>query len=167
MRLAERTAHRLVTIALFSTFIRCSSDPSGNDARGQGANAGTSGSGAQGNGGTAGASGGQMSSAGGAGAVSAGGSPSTGGRLGGAGAPDSGGATVDASRPPGPPPKMGAPGCGFDAAAFCDTFDGSGAAKGRAGELDARFWSGSRMHGQLSTTRAMGVGMALIPACRA
>jgi hypothetical protein len=63
-------------------------------------------------------------------------------------------------------PIVGGPGCGFDPAAFCDPFDGPSARRGRGGELDARFWSAGRMQGQLSTTRAIGVGMALIPTCR-
>ncbi|HVU02502.1 MAG TPA: hypothetical protein VHE30_12150 [Polyangiaceae bacterium] len=101
------------------------------------------------------------------------GGPSSGGETGTSGAggrnPGSGGTSpgnVDASRPAGPPPVMGAPGCGFAAAAFCETFDGPGAVQGRAGELDRKFWSGSRMHGQLSTTHPMAVGMAEIPTCR-
>ena len=66
----------------------------------------------------------------------------------------------------GPPPKTGQPGCGFAAAAFCDTFDGPSAMRGRAGDLDPRYWSAGRMMGQLSTERAIGVGMAVIPDCR-
>src|SRR6185503_12616797 len=58
------------------------------------------------------------------------------------------------------------PGCGFETAAFCDTFDGASPRQGRAGELDSLFWSASRNQGQLSTTRAMGIGMAVIPECR-
>jgi hypothetical protein len=63
-------------------------------------------------------------------------------------------------------PVIGGPGCGFEHAAFCDTFDGPSDARGRGGELDARYWSVGRMQGQLSTTRAIGIGMAVIPACR-
>ena len=37
---------------------------------------------------------------------------------------------------------------------------------GRAGELDSAFWGAGRSKGQLSTTRAMGIGMAVIPECR-
>jgi hypothetical protein len=66
----------------------------------------------------------------------------------------------------GPPPKVGEPGCGLAAAAFCDSFDGPSANHGRAGELDTTFWAAGRMMGQLSTTRAMGIGMAVIPDCR-
>jgi hypothetical protein len=72
----------------------------------------------------------------------------------------------DAFDPNDSPPKIGQPGCGLDLAAFCDTFGAPATTRGRGGELDAVFWSGSRMHGQLSTTRAMGIGMAVIPNCR-
>jgi hypothetical protein len=65
------------------------------------------------------------------------------------------------------PPKIGAPGCGFAAAAFCDTFDVPAKVRGRAGDLDPTYWSAGRMAVQASTTRAMGIGMAVIPACRA
>jgi hypothetical protein len=82
---------------------------------------------------------------------------------GGGGAP---GGTADASAPDASPPKIGMPGCGFASAAFCDTFDGPAAVHGRAGELDPAYWGGARMEGQLSTTRAMGIGMAVIPDCR-
>lgn len=64
------------------------------------------------------------------------------------------------------PPKIGEPGCGFELAAFCDTFGGASTVRGRAGELHAFFWSGSRMASQVSATRAMGIGMAMIPECR-
>src|SRR4051812_18407270 len=38
----------------------------------------------------------------------------------------------------------GKPGCGFDAAAFCATFDAPAKTHGRAGELDPAWWSASR-----------------------
>src|SRR5262245_34671776 len=41
----------------------------------------------------------------------------------------------------------GRPGCGLPSAAFCDTFDSPSAIQGRAGELDARWWSASRFQG--------------------
>lgn len=91
---------------------------------------------------------------------------------GGAGAREGTGGTMaagggaDASTADASPPKQGAPGCGFAAAAFCDTFDGPSQFRGRGGELSARFWSAGRMEGQLSTTRAIGIGMAVIPPCR-
>lgn len=66
------------------------------------------------------------------------------------------------------PTDKGKPGCGFDAAAFCDTFEAPApeAQRSRGGELDGALWSGSRTFSQLSTTRALGVGMASILACR-
>jgi hypothetical protein len=65
---------------------------------------------------------------------------------------------------------LGGPGCGFDAAAFCDTFDGPAAVRGRAGELDARHWSAGRLAPQLPSGNgvAIGIGPAAIPStCRA
>jgi len=64
------------------------------------------------------------------------------------------------------PVDKGEPGCGFSEAAFCDTFEAPAAQRSRGGELDGALWSGSRTFSQLSTTRALGVGMASIPACR-
>jgi hypothetical protein len=73
---------------------------------------------------------------------------------------------------PGPP---GPPGCGLDAAAFCDTFD---APKGKAGyeregELDPTKWSVSRteqgaLGGGFTTVgeNAIPVGTATLPSCR-
>jgi hypothetical protein len=72
----------------------------------------------------------------------------------------------DALDPNDSPPKIGEPGCGFATAAFCDTFGAPSVMRGRGGELDAVFWSASRMMGQLSTTRPIGIGMAVIPECR-
>jgi hypothetical protein len=72
----------------------------------------------------------------------------------------------DAFDPNDSPPQIGGPGCGFETAAFCDTFGGVSTIRGRAGELDAVFWSGSRSASQISTTRAMGIGMAQLPECR-
>jgi hypothetical protein len=62
--------------------------------------------------------------------------------------------------------ELGKPGCGLEAAAFCATFDAPASRKGRAGELDSALWGGARSEGQLSTTRAMPIGMAVIPVCR-
>jgi len=45
-------------------------------------------------------------------------------------------------------------------------FEGPSHRRGRAGELDSLFWSAGRNQGQLSTTRAMGIGMAVVPECR-
>ena len=66
------------------------------------------------------------------------------------------------------PTDKGKPGCGFEEAAFCDTFEAPAPAaqRARGGELDGALWSGSRTFSQLSTSRALGVGMATIPACR-
>jgi hypothetical protein len=72
----------------------------------------------------------------------------------------------DAFDPNDSPPKIGEPGCGFPTAAFCDTFGSPATIRGRGGELDALFWSAGRMFSQVSTTRAMGIGMAVIPECR-
>jgi len=72
----------------------------------------------------------------------------------------------DGFAPDGSSPTIGKPGCGFETAAFCDTFDAPSPRQGRAGELDRSFWSAGRSQGQLSTTRAMGIGMAVIPECR-
>src|ERR1700727_3083741 len=47
---------------------------------------------------------------------------------------------------------VGGPGCGLALAAFCDTFDTKAMVRGRAGELDARSWSGSRLAAQGPTT---------------
>jgi len=66
--------------------------------------------------------------------------------------------------PPGPP------GCGLAAAAFCDPFDQAvTVGKGRAGELDATRWSGSRMQPQSPTYQShpFPIGTATLPACRA
>jgi hypothetical protein len=98
----------------------------------------------------------------GTGGKTSGGAGGSGGGTGGSGGRSQPG-TVD---PNDSPPKMGEPGCGFEQAAFCDTFGGPGQARGRGGELDATFWSASRMLGQLSATRAMAIGMASIPECR-
>jgi hypothetical protein len=72
-----------------------------------------------------------------------------------AGSPPSGDAGV---------PILGGPGCGFAAAAFCDTFDAPSSFKGRAGELDARWWSGSRLapQGPTAPGQAFGIGPATL-----
>src|SRR5688572_5594916 len=81
----------------------------------------------------------------------------------GSGASPSGGFAFD---PNDVGPKIGDPGCGFESAAFCDTFGAPATKRSRGGELDGSFWSGSRTFSHLSTTRALGVGMAFIPECR-
>jgi hypothetical protein len=72
---------------------------------------------------------------------------------------------------PGPapddPPVFGGPGCGFERAAFCDTFDAPSTMRGRAGDLDARRWSAS--HGQPAPALGddyIGIRTAPVPACR-
>jgi len=72
----------------------------------------------------------------------------------------------DAFDPNDSPPKIGEPGCGFERAAFCDTFGGPSKVRGRGGELDSIFWSVGRGKVQLSNVRAIGIGMAQIPQCR-
>jgi len=61
----------------------------------------------------------------------------------------------------------GDPGCGLDAAAFCDNFDAPSKNRGRAGELDSERWSGSHMRpdGPTAGGDAFGVPAAtLLPA---
>jgi hypothetical protein len=86
-----------------------------------------------------------------------------------------GGSPVTAPAPaPTPAPEPiavvpGPPGCGLPAAAFCETFDAPASVQGRAGELDAGRWSGSRAkHGLPSADgMAIAMGTATIPSCRA
>jgi hypothetical protein len=111
-------------------------------------------------GGSPDAAAGSPSSAGGGGRTATGGRPGGSANVGGSTPSSGAGGGGDAT------PELGRPGCGLANAAFCDTFDAPAGARGRGGELDATLWSASRMHGQLSTTRAMGIGMALIPECR-
>jgi hypothetical protein len=73
----------------------------------------------------------------------------------------------DAFDPNDSPPKIGEAGCGFERAAFCDTFGAPSQVRGRGGELDNVFWSVGRGKVQLSNVRAIGIGMAQIPQCRA
>lgn len=62
----------------------------------------------------------------------------------------------------------GDPGCGLDAAAFCDTFDSISNSNGRAGDIDSAFWSASRGSPQLPSANglALPVGPATLPQCR-
>src|SRR5690242_17580863 len=55
----------------------------------------------------------------------------------------------------GPPP--GGPGCGFESAAFCDTFDQPSAMRGRAGDLDVTYWSAARGNPQLPTGNGQAI----------
>jgi len=71
---------------------------------------------------------------------------------------------------PGPP---GPPGCGLDAAAFCDTFDAPTAGGGREGDLDPKKWSIVRteqaaLGGDATTIgdHVIPVGTATLPTCR-
>jgi len=67
-----------------------------------------------------------------------------------------------------PTPGMpGPPGCGLDAAAFCDPFDAI-AIGGRARELDGALWSGARAaaNGPSNDGNAMPIGRATLPPCR-
>jgi hypothetical protein len=104
-----------------------------------------------------------------------------------AGRPATDGARTDAHDAGAPgdgaTPSHGGPGCGLASAAFCDTFDAPATVQGRAGELDARWWSGGRLAPQgpttsgeafdvagatLRPTRAIDGGTsAQLPACRA
>jgi hypothetical protein len=63
---------------------------------------------------------------------------------------------------------VGGPGCGFEKAAFCDTFDAPSANRGRAGELDVKFWSASRGNPQLATGLGVEIaaGAATLRECR-
>ena len=59
--------------------------------------------------------------------------------------------------------------CGFDAPAFCDTFEGGPAQGGRAGELDPARWSVARgePYSPAAFDDGFHVGPALLGACRA
>jgi hypothetical protein len=90
---------------------------------------------------------------------------------GGAGAGDPDGGRPDV---PFDPPDVGLDGgtyvpvpgnCGFDAPAFCDTFEDGPKAGGRAGELDPAHWSAVRSAG-IDTAFGAGIGKAQLPQCR-
>lgn len=88
----------------------------------------------------------------------------SGGRATGSGGKGSGGGTSTGGVPivPGPP------GCGLEAAAFCEPFDALGSEHGRAGDLDTRTWAAGRLWPQLPTLPvAFPVGPAEAPeGCR-
>jgi hypothetical protein len=90
--------------------------------------------------------------------------PGAGGASGGAGASSSGGSGA------GPMVVHGGPGCGFEEAAFCDTFDAPAAEaeQGRAGELSNLEWAAGRLAPQLPSGNgvAYGIGPSTIPECR-
>lgn len=68
------------------------------------------------------------------------------------------------------PPYEPQPGsCGFDAPAFCDTFEDGPKAGGRSGELDPAFWSVVRgvPGSSANFDDAIRIGPALIGKCRA
>jgi hypothetical protein len=102
-----------------------------------------------------------------------------GGEAGSAGAPpiEAGIPFVDSDVPFTPPDGLApdityvpVPGtCGFDAPAFCDTFESGPMAGGRSGELDPAHWSVTRggPWAHASLDEAFGIGPALIPPCRA
>lgn len=58
----------------------------------------------------------------------------------------------------------GGPGCGFESAAFCETFDKPSATPGRSGELSPNRWSGGRFAPQGPTEggQAFAVGQATL-----
>ncbi len=142
-----------------------------------------SGSSTAGTGGTTGATGGSDGNEGGSGDVTAsgtggsggsGGSGGTGGSSGSGGAGKGGGAGTKGSGgsagavstktyPPGPP------GCGLDAAAFCETFDKPAGKMTRAGELDPARFSAARMcniGGPTNDGQAVGIAPGTLPTCR-
>ncbi|HEV8551373.1 MAG TPA: hypothetical protein VGQ57_20135, partial [Polyangiaceae bacterium] len=79
-----------------------------------------------------------------------------------------GGAGGPPSAPVEVPTEMGAPGCGLEAAAFCETFEQPASAHGRAGELDPLRFSGGRLQPQLPTGsgQVFAIGPATVPSCR-
>ncbi len=103
-----------------------------------------------------------------------GGADATGGHTGGAGG--RGGGTGGRRDPGGDggnssggvPPQAGPPGCGLEAAAFCESFDEVATEKGRAGDLDKKLWSAGRLMPQLPTLPdPFPIGPAKAPAgCR-
>ena len=159
---------------------------SGDDDSGDGASAGQGGGGALGGsagtgGGGSGVGGSASGKGGGTGAGGAGRSGSSGD--GGAAGADQGGGTGGKGGTGGSSidPTPGDPGCGLDAAAFCDTFDAPAKDRGRAGEADVTKWSASRMapqgptaYGQAYAVRAStlrpfndaGGAKRQLPACR-
>jgi hypothetical protein len=144
-----------VVVAVACLVVGCS----GNEDSGPGAagSAGAPSGGSSGTGGSAGADAGSAGSSGMGG--SAGGS---GGREEPQGG-DGGTAGTGITFPPGDP------GCGLEAAAFCDNFDARSSNRGRAGELDSALWSGSRMQPDSPTlggNQAFGVRAATLRPAR-
>jgi hypothetical protein len=174
----------LATLSCIAALVGCSG---GDDDSGAAPPAGgSSGSGTSASGGMGGGSAGKGGAGGSSG--SAGKSGSANGGSGGTGATGGGSSGTDAQAgesgtaggnnyPPGDP------GCGLDAAAFCDNFDAPAKTQGRAGELDPDKWSGSRMQpdsptaggnqafgvipATLRPSRAVSGKSTQLPACRA
>jgi hypothetical protein len=142
-----RTLIPLVLLALAQT--GCGSEE--DDAGSKPSNGGTGGTGA-----TGGGSGGTSSGTGGSQSGSGGSQSGSGGSQGGSG--------NSKSYPPGPP------GCGLEAAAFCDTFDAPAGGATRAGELDGTKWSAARMceigGPSANDGEAVPIGAATVPTCR-
>jgi hypothetical protein len=87
----------------------------------------------------------------------------------GGGAPSSGSGTQSGGAGGGTTYPPGPPGCGLDAAAFCDTFDAPAEATTRGGELDPLKWSAARMcniGGPTVDDEAVAIGLASIGSCR-
>jgi len=115
--------------------------------------------------------GGRTGGAGAAGGVGSGGAASGAGAIDGAASPNDAGLDSDApfSHPDAGGTYTPKPGnCGFDAPAFCETFEAGPASGGRAGELDPARWSVARGQPYASANfdDAIRVGPALIGACR-
>ena len=157
----EELDKRLALVSVFSSIMGCTSgaSPSRTEFGGSGgADAPAGAGGWVGKGGSAGVDP-KAGASGFGGAAGSAGTTSVSGGMAGAGYPDG-------FDPNDAPPKIGERGCGFEIAAFCDTFGAPATKRARGGELDGVFWSGSRTFSHLSTTRALGVGMAFIPECR-
>jgi hypothetical protein len=156
---------RLALVTALSLSMGCTSATSPSSAEPGGSSGGVSaGAGGSAANGPGGDGGGGATSVGGTGGAGTGGAGTGGAGMGGAGTGGAGGG--GGFDPTDAPPRIGAPGCGFETAAFCDTFDAPARTRSRGGELHGLFWSGSRTFSHLSTTRALGVGMAFIPDCR-
>ena len=168
-------ALRLLLIASTVAFAGCSSNPGaarneggGNEEAGD---QGGQGQGGQGQGGQG--QGGQGQGGQGQGGQGQGGQGQGGQSQGGPGGGEERGPDGGPETPkPGPP---GPPGCGLDAAAFCDTFDTPSGKSGyeREGELDPKKWSVLRteqgaLGGDFTTTgqNAIPIGTATLPSCR-
>jgi len=148
-----------------------STDDANNSSGGSDANNDSNMNGSTGGSGGSDASGGSGGSDNSGGAGGSGGSANT-GNAGNSTTGGNGGATNATSNnqtaTTGISPIPGDPGCGLDSAAFCDNFDAPSNVRGRAGELDAGWWSVSRGQPQLPTSNglAFSAGAATLPQCR-